>query len=88
MSSRFGMSVTVPRNSSGFSWSQVGTPRCGLDRLTDLVVLPALLANLDHIALAHLVRGDVDLLSVHLDMSVADELARLGARGSKTERVD
>src|SRR5215212_5927559 len=59
-----------------------------LDGLTDLVVLAALLANLDHIALAGLVGGDVDLLAVHLDVTVAHELTRLGAGCGEAEGVD
>src|SRR5437867_1352872 len=59
-----------------------------LHSLLDLLVLPALLANLNHIPLANLIGGDVDLLSIHLDVSVTDQLARLGARGGESERVD
>src|SRR3954447_4971464 len=51
------------------------------DGLADLIVLAALLANLDDVALASLVGGDVELPTVHLDVAVANELARLGARG-------
>ena len=90
MSSRFGRSITVPRNCSGLSSSHDGTPRPAgrFDGLADLVVLAALLANLNGIALADLVGRDVDLLSVHLDVSVTDELTRLRARGGESERVD
>src|SRR5438105_5069286 len=55
------------------------------DGLADLLVLAALFTNLDRIALAYLVRGDVDLLAVHLDVSVADELASLCARRREPE---
>src|SRR5207247_1961122 len=56
--------------------------------LADLIILATLLANLDGVSLAHLVRRNVDFLSVHLDVAVTDELTSLGARGSESERVD
>src|SRR5262249_20277277 len=58
------------------------------DGLTDLTVLATLFANLDDIALAHLVRGDIDLLSVDLDVSMPDQLPPLSARRCESERID
>src|SRR5436190_7702896 len=58
------------------------------DGLADLIVLAALLPNLDRIALADLVRRDVHLPAVDFDVSVAHELTGLGARGGKAERID
>ena len=82
--------MTVPRNCSGSSWSHWRNAASGgrLDGLADLIVLAALLADLDDVALADLVGGDVDLLAVHLDVAVADELAGLGAGGGEAEGVD
>src|SRR5581483_3301662 len=62
--------------------------RCRFDGLADLIVLPALLANLDDVPLTSLEGGNVDLLAVHLDVTVANELTRLSARGGKAQRVD
>src|ERR1051326_8429217 len=62
--------------------------RSRFDGLADLFVLAALFANLDGVALSHLVRRDVDFFSVDLDVSVADERARLRAGGSEAEGVD
>src|SRR5205814_1195445 len=59
-----------------------------LDGLADLIILPALLPDLDHFAFADLVRGDIVLPSVHLDVPMPDELPRLSARRSESERVD
>src|SRR5438093_3137006 len=56
--------------------------------LADLVILAALFTDLNHFALPDLVRGDVVLLSVHLDVSVPDQLPRLCARSGKSERVN
>src|SRR5438552_6460153 len=67
-------------------WNAAAAGR--LDGLADLVILAALLANLNDFALAHLVRGDVVLPSIHLDVSVPDELPRLRARRRESERVD
>src|SRR5216684_4630149 len=57
------------------------------DGLADLVVLARFLANLDHITLAGLIGGDVDLLPVHLDVSMTDDLTGLRARGGETKGV-
>src|SRR5687768_15840934 len=59
-----------------------------LDGLADLIVLAALFPHLNHVALADLIGGDVDLLAVDLDVAVADELPRLGAGGCEAEGVD
>src|SRR5438477_1166946 len=58
------------------------------DGLADLVVLAALLADLNDVPLANLVGGNVDLPAVHFNVSVADELAALRARGGEAERVN
>src|SRR6266850_1162520 len=42
--------------------------------LADLVVLAALFAHLNHIPLAGLVGGDVDLPAIDFDVAVTDEL--------------
>src|SRR5438477_12581987 len=63
-------------------------PTGRFDGLADLVVLAALLANLNHIALASLVRRDVDLAAVDFDVPVAHQLASLGAGGSEAEGGD
>src|SRR5437868_7761841 len=74
----------------GLELEPAGNPAAAgrLHRLPDLVVLAALLANLDDVALADLIGGDVDLLPVHLDVAVAHELAALGAGRGEAERVD
>src|SRR3954462_12867601 len=49
------------------------------DGLADLIVLAALLANLNNVALTRLVGRNVEPSAVHLDVAEANELARLGA---------
>src|SRR5439155_23454407 len=60
--------------------SRHAASRRRFDGLADLIVLAALLANLNNIALLHLIGGDVDFLSVHLGVSVGIELTSLRSR--------
>src|SRR6185503_2032799 len=57
-------------------------------RLLDDLQAPVLLGRLDHVPRVDLVGRDGDLLAVHADVAVQDELARLRARRSHAKAVD
>ena len=89
-SSRDGSWLIAPRKFSLSSVIHCGTPRRSTAASASLMRDDLLrrLADLNDVARTHEVRRDVDLLAVDREVTVADELARLGVIAREAHAVD
>ena len=84
-SRRSGLRSTLAVSDSWSAWSHAGI--CPVSSVASLTTCVAGRARLDrdHVAGAHLVAGDVHAPAVDRPVAVADQLARLAARGGEAE---